>query len=524
MGDRQTPTGAQTCTGESRRVAARRLPHRPAWRRIRLLGLSLLGAGCAAGNEPGREAGTTHTESADAAERAAQVERSLVPTILIEGEQAQTFTLEERMALHGVPGVSVAVLKDGEVDWVRAYGVADASTARPVSTETLFQAASISKPIAAMAALRLVEDGRLSLDQDVNDQLRSWTLPASEFVADGPGDRVTPRRLLTHTAGLSVSGFPGYPANAPIPTAVDILEGRGDANTDPVRSVTEPGSEWSYSGGGYTVLQVLMEDVSGEPFAELLQSTVLDPLGMDRSFYGFALPPNLEGEVAFGHRPDGALVEGRWRRYPELAAAGLWATPADLLSWAQEVLASAEGRSNRVLSQEMTREMLSPGMGDWGLGPEFSPDGTRFLHTGGNQGYRCVLAVSMDGSVGVAVMTNSDNGDVLMAEIAYAVARVYGWVGEGLEPEVRRVIEPDPLALAQVTGRYPAPGDREVVVTVEDGRLMASSEWFQKQPLFAESTDTYFLRHGGARLRFEQEGANPVLHLYGMRLERAGPE
>ena len=163
-------------------------------------------------------------------------------------------------------------------------------------------------------------------------------------------------------------------------------------------------------------------------------------------------------------------------------------------------------------------------MGDWGLGPEISSDGTRFLHTGGNQGYRCLLAVSKDGSVGVAVMTNSDNGGVLMMEIAFAVARVYDWAGEGLEPEVRRVVDTDPLAMGAFTGRYPAPGGREVVVTLEDNRLTAESEWFRKQALFAESEDTFFLLHGGTRLRFTQEEGRAVLHLYDMELERAEPE
>lgn len=452
-----------------------------------------------------------------ATERADLVERSLTPTILIEGQQPEQFTLAERMALHGVPGVSVAVLRDGAVDWARAYGVVDAETGVTVSTGTVFQAASISKPVAAMAVLRLVEDGDAHLDTDVNDVLRSWQMPASEHVATRP---VTLRDLLTHTAGLSVSGFPGYPDGSPIPTAVEVLDGSGPTNTDPVRSVAAPGAEWSYSGGGYTVLQVLMEDIAGEPFADLLASTVLRPILMDRSFYGMELAPEWMNAAAFGHRPDGTLVEGRWHRYPELAAAGLWTTPTDLLAWAMEVLASSEGRSNKVLSPEMTRAMLEPGIGDWGLGPEISADGTRFLHTGGNQGYRCLLAVSKDGSVGVAVMTNSDNGGVLMMEIAFAVARAYGWEGEGLEPQVRQAIEVDPLTMEAFVGRYPAPGGREVVVTLEDGRLTAASEWFRKQALYAESEDTYFLLHGGTRLRFAQEESTALLHLYDMRLER----
>ena len=482
------------------------------------VGLCLLtfALGCSAESDVAERSG--QSVDTDAAHRADLVERSLAPTILIEGQQPESFTLTERMALHAVPGVSIAVLKDGELDWARAYGTADTETGASVSTSTLFQAASISKPLAAMAALRLVEDGRVALDADVNDALRSWQVPASTWTGGRP---VTLRGLLTHTAGLSVSGFPGYAAGDPIPTAVQVLDGTGPANTAPVRSVAEPESGWSYSGGGYTVLQVLMEDVAGEPFADLLASTVLEPIGMDRSFFGLEPPAAWMDEVAFGHRPDGAQVEGRWHRYPEMAAAGLWTTPTDLVAWAVEVLASADGRSSTVLSPEMTRAMLEPGMGDWGLGPELSSDGSRFLHTGGNQGYRCLLAVARDGSVGVAVMTNSDNGGVLMTEIAYAVALVYGWAGEGLEPQVRRAVDADPRIMRAIVGRYPAPGGREVVVTLEDGRLKAASEWFQKQDLYAETEDTFFLLHGGTRLRFTQVNGRVVLHLYDMELMRA---
>lgn len=463
------------------------------------------------------QADTRYAASPEAAARADRVEASLRPTVLIEGQDEQPLALADRMYLHGVPGVSVAVLRDGELDWARAYGVADVGTGRAVTTETLFQGASISKPVAAMAALRLVEEEGLHLDGDVNGTLRSWSIPESEFLVDQP---VTLRGLLTHTAGLSVSGFPGYRADAAIPTAIQVLNGEGPTNTDPVESVAAPGSEWGYSGGGYTVLQVLVEDVANQPFASVVQSSVLDPIGMDRSFFGLELSPEQEGDAAFGHRPDGSAVPGRWHRYPELAAAGLWTTPTDLLKWSTEVLESAAGRSDRVLSPAMTRQMLEPGMGDWGLGPEISGDGTRFLHTGSNQGYRCLLAVANDGSVGVAVMTNSDNGSVLMAEIAYAVAQVYQWEGEGLAPQVRTTVPIDPAVAEGFAGTYPAPGDRQVVVTVEDGQLTAASEWFRKQALYAESDDTFFLIHGGTRLRFVEEDGEMVLELFGMRLPR----
>ena len=336
--------------------------------------------------------------------------------------------LADRMAELGVPGVSVAVLVDGEIAWARGYGLADVESGRPVTPNTLFQAASISKPVAALAALRLVESGRVDLDGDVNAYLTSWRVPDNAFTEQGP---VTLRGLLTHRAGLTVWGFPGYGPDEEAPDGPGILDGGG--NTDPVRVYKTPGESWQYSGGGYTVMQQLVADIHGKPFAAVMREEVLDPIGMSRSTYEQPIPPERQDDIATGYRSDGERVPGGWHTYPEQAAAGLWTTPSELALYAREVQRAWKGESTRVLGEALAREMLTPDADDWGLGPAISEDGERFRHGGSNQGFRCTFAAYIDGDDGVFVMTNSDSGSELAAEIAITVAHAYGWSGPRAE-------------------------------------------------------------------------------------------
>ena len=238
---------------------------------------------------------------------------------------------------------------------------------------------------------------------------------------------MTLRDLLTHRAGLSVSGFPGYGPDETVPDATEVLDGRG--NTDPVRSVMAPGALWRYSGGGYTVMQQLVADVRGEPFADVMRGHVLEPIGMVRSTYEQPIPTDRQGDVAIGYRPDGTRVPGGWHTYPEQAAAGLWTTPSELVRYAREVQRAWRGESARVLGEALAREMLTPNEDGWGLGPAVSEDAERFRHGGSNQGFRSTFTAYIDGDDGVFVMTNSDSGSELANEIAITVADAYGWSG-----------------------------------------------------------------------------------------------
>jgi CubicO group peptidase (beta-lactamase class C family) len=269
-----------------------------------------------------------------------RIESGLLPAVLIEGEPVQGMNLLERMRFYEVPAVSIAFIDRGKVAWTRAYGYADAGSKRKATADTVFQAASISKSVVAAAALRLVQDGKLNLDQNVNEKLGSWTVPDNNYTRE---QKVTLRRILSHSAGLTVTGFPGYSAGDAIPAISQILNGETPANTPAVRVDAVPGTIWRYSGGGYTVLQLLLTEITGESFPQLTSNLVLRPTGMSHSTFEQNLPIGLRSQAAMGYR-DGKQVEGGFHIYPEMAAAGLWTTPSDLARFAIEIQKAYAGR------------------------------------------------------------------------------------------------------------------------------------------------------------------------------------
>jgi CubicO group peptidase (beta-lactamase class C family) len=333
-------------------------------------------------------------------------------------------TLSERMSALHIPGVSIAVFHNGVI-WARGFGVKQVGGA-PVTPDTLFQAGSISKPVAAMAALHLVQNKRLALDADINTELVSWKVPNSPAAN---GKVVTLRELLTHTAGFTVHGFPGYAANEPVPTLIQVLNGQKPANTPAIRIQSEPGSTWRYSGGGYTVMQQTLLDVSKEPFPTLLHDTVLAPIGMTHSTYEQPLPRHMQGDAATPYDGKGSPIPGGAHTYPEMAAAGLWTTPADLVQYCEEVEHSLQGKRNRVLSQDFTRQMLTPGKGEWGLGLMIggSSADPYFTHNGVDAGFESLFVAYENHNDGAVVMTNAQGGSRLAEEILQSIATEYGW-------------------------------------------------------------------------------------------------
>ena len=357
--------------------------------------------------------------------RIEQVENGLLPASSAGGVPIQGARLAERMTALKVPGISIAVINNGAIEWARGFGLADVASGRHVNEHTRFQAASISKSVTAMAAMSLVQAGMLSLDEDVNLRLAAWKLPTNEFTAQR---KVTLRGLLSHTAGIGGHGFQGYAVDQAIPTLLEVLDGKAPANSDPVRAEAVPGSAWKYSGGGYEIVQLMITETTREPFDRFMQHAVLDKIGMKES--SFVLPAGWEAMASSAYLVDGRDVPGKWHRYPEMAAASLWTTPSDLARFVIEIQKSASGQSNKVLSQKMTNEMLTPGIEDFGLGlflGEKSDARRSFYHGGGNAGFRNMMFAYTSTGQGAIVMTNGDNGQELIEEVLRAIAREYGW-------------------------------------------------------------------------------------------------
>ncbi|RKH20554.1 serine hydrolase [Corallococcus sp. CA047B] len=399
--------------------------------RLALVAVLFGSGGAALAAEGTKKPATQWMASAAQTARAARVEAGLAP-IVIEGEKPQSLTLPQWMALYRIPGLSIAVFDKHAIVWARSYGVKEAGGSEPVTLETLFQAGSISKPVTAMAALHFVEAGKWSLDENINDRLRSWKLPENDFTKE---QKVTLRRLLSHSAGTTVHGFPGYAVGAPVPTLVQVLEGVKPANTSPVRVDLIPGTKTRYSGGGTSIVQLMMVDQLQKPFPQIMSEAVLKPLGMTQSSYEQPLPPDRAARTATGTYSGGKSVAGRWHVYPEMAAAGLWTTPSDLARVALEVSKAKAGKSTRVLSQAMTQQMLTKQSETFGLGFQVGPGTNEFRHGGSDEGFQAALTSFSDTGSGVVVMANSDNGFLLFDRLIASVASEYGWTAFKPEPE-----------------------------------------------------------------------------------------
>lgn len=344
-------------------------------------------------------------------------------------------TLAQMMSVFKEPGYSIAVIDHDRIAWAKGFGVTAAEGGKPVTAHTLFQAASISKPVTAAGALWLVEHGQLSLDEDVNHKLKSWQVPGNQFTA---AQKVTLRRILSHNAGLNVHGFDGYAQGQPLPTIEQTLDGLPPANNPPIRITAVPGSECRYSGGGYTIAGILIHDVSAQRFEQFMRQHVLLPAGMKESTFQQSLPHSLAAHAATATDRNGQPYPGKWRLYPELAPDGLWTTPTDLAKFAIEIALSEGGRANHVLSQLSVREMLSPQChddpkrdGETGLGFALGfpylhrPD--IFFHTGVNAGFESDLMMDPDHGWGFVTMGNSDNFVPVNRAIFRTLSDRYGW-------------------------------------------------------------------------------------------------
>jgi CubicO group peptidase (beta-lactamase class C family) len=442
--------------------------------------------------------------------RIARALTSLQPERAASRRAGVVHDVAQRMADTATPGLAVAVI-DGYAPVGSLARGTRGQDAGPVLPDTPFQAGSVSKAVFAVTVMRLVQDGVLDLDADVDDYLTSWHLPAQ----DGWRPRLTLRRLLSHTAGTTVHGFKGYPAGAPLPTVAQLLDGAAPANSPPVTVDLLPGVQARYSGGGTTIAQLAVTDRVGRPLPELVRALVLEPLGMHDS--GFEQPPPAArtARAAIGHPWNGVAVPGGWHVYPEMAAAGLWTTAPDLARFGAAVLATLAGRGTPLgLARETVEIMLRPPLADIRAGDDFfglgwfcagAGAGFRFGHPGSNEGYvaelRCVRATGQ----GAVVMLNANQGDVVRAEVLAALAREYGWPALG-----------GPAGISDArgcAGRYRDDHGREVAIT--DGADGLQLRVADQPPLALRAlSDREFEAIAvGLRVRFEPEGARRVTGL-----------
>ena len=352
------------------------------------------------------------------------------PNLLISSEKHKPIEpsiLIPWMEYFNIPGASIAVVENDSIDWAQGYGVADNNTQAPVTIETIFQAASISKPFAAVTSLSVFEEHKIDIDSNVNEILKSWKIPNNEYTNNSV---ISLRLLLSHSAGFNVHGFGGYNQNSPLPQLLQILNGTAPANNEPIKVTISPGTIFKYSGGGYQVVQQVLEDLTKEEYPHLVQSIVFNKLGMESSSFLYPIDAN---KIASGHTSQGNVIDGKWNRYPELCAAGLWTTPIDLARFVIGLQRSYRGSSNNLLSSQNSNEMftaqrrIDDSEDSIGLGVILASSGQTFYfkHSGSNYGFQCYFFGYLNTKFGLVIMTNSDNGEKLVQPLIDAVLEAY---------------------------------------------------------------------------------------------------
>ncbi len=355
-----------------------------------------------------------------------KVENNLFSRVIINDKG---YNISERMAFYKVKGLSIAVVKDNKIEWAKGYGFADEKEKRLVTTATLFEPGSISKSLNALGALKLVQENKMELDKDINTYLKSWQFPYDSI---SKGKKITLANLLSHTAGIGVHGFLGYDRNTKLPSLIEILDGRSPSISPAIRSFTEPNVAFEYSGGGTTISQLMIEDISKQPYHLFMQQNVLTPLGMTNSFYNQPPTKDKLKQLATGYDKDGNEIEGKFHVYPTQAAAGLWTTPTDLAKYMIDIQLSIKGKSNKVLNKDFaqlhTNRFLKDADVTLGSFKQDRNGEAYFFHDAGNDGFRGLYFGSIEGGNGVAIVVNSDVGDIIY-ELLNSVAIVYNWKG-----------------------------------------------------------------------------------------------
>ena len=437
-----------------------------------------------------------------------QVENNLSGQLHIQ-DSVNTLNLLQRMTDNGIFGVSIAVIHNYKLEWARGYGTADISKQTPVTAQTLFQAASISKSLNGVGLLKLAQDKKINLYADINTYLTSWKFP---YDTVSHGKKISVANLLSHTAGLTVHGFAGYAKTDTLPSILQILNGEKPANSSPIRSHEEPGKRSDYSGGGITISQLIVTDVTHQPYDEYMWKQVLKPMGMLSSSYKQPPAKDKEKWLATGYYGNGKPVEGNYHIHPEEAAAGLWTNPADLAAYIIETQLCLQGKSSKVLNSEMTKLRLTPYIdSNVALGAYIMQKGDRYFnHNGANIGFRCQYYGSMNTGNGVVVMVNSDNGRIL-DEIVNSVATVYGWK-DFFTPKVRKAIAVTTNMSDAYTGRYVLGKDTVNISFDKKPMLIVNNKEFY--PIYFSSEQDFFAPDLPFDLRFEKNAAGKVKDIY----------
>ncbi len=444
------------------------------------------------------------------ADRIRKVENGLLPSSIIVGQPIPYMKLTDRMNYHQTAGVSIAVINNYKIEWVKHYGLMDKEQQRVVNDQTIFQAGSISKPVTASMILKLIQHKKLDLDKNINTYLKSWKVPENEFTKDSS---VTIRKILNHTAGFANTDLSGFHPDSAAPSLLQVLNGEPPAHTPPVRVSYIPGTKSEYTGSGFIILQQLLVDMFQIPFTEIMEKNIFFPLKMTSSTFENPIRKNnLYQNAAAGYQR-GVKFDSKNFAKPMQASGGLWSNVHDLALWAVEIQKSLLGHSNKILKKDIIQLMLQPStnkVNDFGLGFRVNRQDTylRFGHGGYTDGFRSDLICFSSGQ-GLVVLTNG-NSQAIIREITKAVAVEYKWPETEYYPIQRKLVQVSTDLLRQYIGEYEFPEGRNPRISkveLKEGKLYLDSI-----ELFPES-ENHFFGLGESTLIFKKDTSGQVVEL-----------
>jgi CubicO group peptidase (beta-lactamase class C family) len=455
-----------------------------------------------------------------AAELKAQLESGIRGKVKFIGEAEKLNSVSDKMSAYAIPAMSLAVIRGGQIEWSETYQNAEVGENQKLDCTSLFQAASLSKPVTFMAALRMHAAGEIDLDKNIEDYLKSFQLPQGKQTAERP---VTFRNIFSHTSGINAGGYQGYNRDLNMPSDPDILMGNDGVNSPAIEVVWEPNETLAYSGGGYTLAELALQDIYGASFSEIMNKWILKPAKMENSEFTQPLPASDSNRVAKGHTQSGEVLEGGWRNHPEQAAAGLWSNATDLAKFMTAIYNAYQGKPS-IFSQSDIESMIKDERDShvYGFIVNRTEDDLAITHYGGNAGYRTAMTISLTTGNGLVYLINSDNGGNLGNELLLSAAQVYGWKHFPQTQAERKEI--DTQTLKALVGAYKWNDQIDLNIRYDEKEkrivlIFPNGDAYKLVPVVGDELD-FVHPNTGIEVAFLQEDNFNSFSLYGQKALR----
>ena len=444
-----------------------------------------------------------------------QLENGIRNQVRFLGEPEVFSSIAHKMVEYKISAVSLTVIKQGVIDWADIYQHADFSAAPALNCTSLFQAASLSKPVTFLAAVRMQSAGKINLDTNIQNYLKDFVLPKGKQTADNP---VTLRNIFSHTSGITPGGYQGYVSGLVLPSDIDILNGAVGVNSPAIAVIAPPNKQLVYSGGAYTLAELALQDRFNDDFASIMKKWILDPVGMKRSDFTQPLPASKFNQVAKGYAHNGSVLEGGWRNHPEQAAAGLWSNSVDMAKFLIEIYKAYQGKS-AVFSQAEIKSLISDERDGqiYGFRVDRVDDDIAITHYGGNAGYRTGMTINLTTGNGLVFLINSDNGGMLGDELFLSAAQVYNWKNFQQTTAYKKHL--DAQILKGLTGAYKWNNRVDLVIRFDENNnsislFFPNGDEYQLTPIIGDEFE-FIHQKSGIKVKFLKMNGIQSFSLYG---------